>query len=409
MSDNYQPLKRISIQSTILESFLDSKNDSSRHNLFITNKEWIIVGMNHSYDLINRKNQEYHSDIFDIFSQITPEEIFRLRTCPTTLFMFNYLWEGHSYLEYNFWELLTLSELRHDIPREKIFFISSNLKEEISYDHWQKKYYPNDRINVISFNFFGSFTQRSSLYDKSAYVEQTIDDTVKNIKENQKYFLNLNRRKRHFRTYTIYKIFKSKIFNNTLMSYYKLCHNDYNFNKLDDSSGMDKSTIERLIESSPSVLDFSDFERNWVEEFPNKLFNESMISLVSETLFETNNETSLFYSEKTFRPMMYYHPVLIFGQSELNMSLNQIGFKTYDKYFDLSFDVTKNHYERIDSQIEQLEILNDKLSMMSVSQRIDWLLQDRETLEYNRESLKVNTYNKNKITILEDIVRSITE
>ena len=194
-----------------------------------------------------------------------------------------------------------------------------------------------------------------------------------------------------------------------MMSYDKLYHGDLNIHKSEKSSGIDDSVFERLIESSPSVLDFSDFERNWVDEFPNKLFNESMISLVSETLFQTFNETSLFYSEKTFRPMMYYHPVLIFGQPELNISLKHVGFKTYDKYFDLGFDVTKNHYERLDSQIEHLENLNDKLSMMSISQRIDWLLQDRETLEYNREELKVNTFNKKKMSILEDIVRSITE
>jgi hypothetical protein len=107
--------------------------------------------------------------------------------------------------------------------------------------------------------------------------------------------------------------------------------------------------------------------------------------------------------------MLHYHPILIFGQPELNISLDQIGFKTYDKYFDLSFDTTQNHFDRIDAQIDLLEVLNDKLSLMSISQRVDWLLQDRETLEYNKESLQENQFNKNKITILHNIVKDITE
>jgi len=401
MTNTYQIFARSNIQEKIRSLQVDRNNNDP-----ILNVEWIILQMNSPY--FAKNDPVYYSNTYDIFSQLSTEEIIRLRTCPTTLFMFNFLWEGHSYHDYNFWELLTLSALRYDIPREKLFFTSSNLKEEISYDLWQKQYYPNDRINVISFNLFSSYTFNSYRYNTERHNIQikTIDDAVNNVKENQKMFLSLNRRKRFHRIYTIYKIFKSKFKNNTLISYDKLDLSDYD--RLGNDS-MDLNVFEKLIESSPSILDFSDFDRNWAGESSTKLFDESMISLVSETLFETYNESSLFFSEKTFKPMNHYHPVIIFGQPEINVSLKQIGFKTYDKYFDLSFDSTQCHFDRIDSQIEQLEVLHDQLSMMSISQRVDWLLQDRETLVHNKEALQDNQFNKNKLTILNNIVRSITE
>ena len=401
MTYNHQYFIRISIQSTI-----GSMN--IQHNVIdpIFNIEWIILKMSMPY--FCKKDPTYYSNTYDIFSQLSTEEIIRLRTCSTTLFMFNYLWEGHSYVHYNFWELLTLSALRHDIPRAKLFFISSNLKEEVSYDMWQKEFYPNDRINVMAFNFFSTYIYEGSIRKNSNSYQtiKTIDDAVTNIKENQKMFLSLNRKKRFHRIYTIYKIFKSTFKNNTLISYDKLELSDYL--RLGNDS-MDLNMFEKLIESSPSILDFSDFDRNWVNENSTRLFDESMISLVSETIFETWNNTSIFFSEKTFKPMLHYHPILIFGQPEINDSLKQIGFKTYDKYFDLSFDSTQNHFDRIDSQIEQLEVLNDKLSMMSISERVDWLLQDKETLEHNKEALQENQFNKNKLIILNNIVKSITE
>jgi len=60
-------------------------------------------------------------------------------------------------------------------------------------------------------------------------------------------------------------------------------------------------------------------------------------------------------------------------------------------------------------QINQLEQINDQLCSMSVSQKIDWFLQDRETLEYNKNALKSQDYSRKKLEIFIDIVKSIIE
>jgi len=371
----------------------------------LNNKEWIVLVLDLPYFQVNAKENDPKE--MDIFSEMDSDELYKLQFSSNTFFMLNYTWEGSGHVQYNFWELLTCSALRHNIPLEKIFFISSNLRDEEQYNIWQSIHYPNNRINVVCFNYFAEYVNQKLNYNIS------IDTTVKNIKEDQKFFLSLNRRKRSFRIYTIYKIFESNFYKNTAISYDKLIPSHPQEHP-EIYQNINPDTYRRLMESSPAVLDFADFEQNWACEpkdaiMPASLFDKSLISLVSETLFETNGSTELFYSEKTFKPMLFNHPIMIFGQPGLNTYLETVGFKNYSCYFDLSFDNIENHVARINAQIAQLEVLNDRLSRMNISQKIEWFLQGRETLEYNKEALRAQDFNKKKLQKFIDIVKTITE
>jgi hypothetical protein len=377
-------------------------------NLFeslINKKEWFVLTLTDPYFLYKRPENDPKS--MDIFSEFTDEELNRLCLNPNTFFMFNYMWEGSSYKDYNYFELLTVSALRKGIPLEKIFFVSSNLKDELVYNLWQKQYYPQDRINVISFNYFAEYMGRH------LYEGVTIDQTVANIKEDQKFFLSLNRRVRPYRAYTVYKLFASQIKKNTMMSYDRVSFDDVR-QFADIRKSIDPKVFQELIDSAPSVLDFHDFNINWACEpceaaRPVGLFEKSLISLVSETLFDTAKGSSLFYSEKTFKPILYNHPIMIFGQPGLNTTLSDVGFKCYNKHFDLSFDLIEDHVTRVDSQVKQLETLHDNLEAMSVNRKIEWVLQDRETMEYNKEALRAQDFNRKKLQVFIDIVKSVSE
>jgi hypothetical protein len=371
------------------------------------NKKWIVLILTTPYFHFNSLDNA--PSMVDIFAELNADELNQLRNDPKTMFVFNYMWEGTSHLYYNFWEMITCSALRHNIPFQKIFFVSSNIKEEEQYDAWQKQHMPYYRINVISFNFFADFITMDTTYLE--YYD--IDQAVESIKRNQKLFLSLNRRLRTYRVYTIYKIFQSKILENTMISYDRL-HPQYLQKLIHKGADINLDTYQQLVDSSPSVLDFSNFKQNWAGEppeaaMPNKLFEKSLVSLVSETLFDTYNGTSLFYSEKSFKPMIFYHPVMIFGQPGLNTSLELVGFKQYNNYFDLSFDTIEDHVTRVNTQIEQLEILNDKLACMTGNQKVEWVFQDRDTLEYNKEALRAQEYNNKKLQKFIEIVKTITE
>jgi len=327
-------------------------------------------------------------DMFEIFSTA---EIERLRHNKNTFFIFDYTNEGNSYKEYiNFFEALEFSADKYNIPYHKIFFISSNLLEENN----------NKNINVISFNRWDYFND--------SYRHIPIDTDFLN----KAHFLSLNRVIRHFRILTIIKLFNSKIKNNLRISYDHLSLDllkesvETHFTKTGEK--IDYSILESLSNSSPSVLDRTDFNINWVKDMPCDLFNSTIVSLVGETLQNSLNGTSLFYSEKTFKPMIFNHPIFIFGQPNMNKHLENLGYKTYEKFFNLNFDSIEDYGQRLNKQIENLEYLNDQLRSMTVKQKQDWYMQGIDVIQHNKQMLKEQTFNKKKSLVLLEYLKQYT-
>ena len=323
-------------------------------------------------------------NVFNLFSK---DEIIKLRTDPNTYFLFDYTLEGTSYQEFfNFYQMLSVYGSALDIPPNKIFFTSSNLLEESSYDQWQKINSPGYRINVISFCYW-------DFYVKNTDKNLSIDQTVANIKDKH-HFLNFNRRLRPFRMASIYKIFTSTLFKNTLISFDKL-----NQQSLIDSLeslaiDYDIDLVKQLVDASPSILDTDQFASVLEFSFPDNTINSGLIHIISETLCDSYDNTSLFYSEKTFKPMVYNCPVYIMGQQNQNALLEKCYYKTYSKYFDFTADSVANNGQRIQQQIDYLETVNSQLCSMTVNQKIEWYLQDIDTLLYNKEVLREQRYNR---------------
>jgi hypothetical protein len=275
------------------------------------------------------------------------------------------------------------------------------LFEEKTYNTWQLENFPNNKINVISFNIWDSIFE-VYFYQKDFRDNWNIDSIVARFRETKsKNFLCLNRRKRNFRLVTIYNILKSSILNQTLLSKDSILDEQQIMNLSSWTSGHQrKISYDELsiLLGQARILDEEDFEVNWAITMPGSLFDSSLISTVSETQYDTFNLTNLFYSEKTFKPMMYLQPIFIFGQPGINTYLENLGYRTYNNYFDLSFDTIENPIDRLTAQIKQLEILNDKLNSMSVEKKIEWYLQDRETLEHNKQMMLDQKFNIEKFT-----------
>lgn len=323
-------------------------------------------------------------DVFDLFSK---DEIEKLRTDPNTYFLFDYTLEGTSYREFfDFYQMLSVRGSSLDIPPNKIFFTSSNLHEETSYDLWQKQYSPDYRINVFSFCYWDH-------YINSTNKNFSIDQIISNIKDKH-HFINFNRRVRPFRLGSIYKIFTSTIFKNTLISYDKLDKNILANCLRNLGIDFDLNLVEDLVKSSPNILDTDQFDTALEYTFPDTTINSALINLVSETLSDSYNNTSLFYTEKTFKPIVYNCPIYILGQQNQNSLLEKCYYKNYNVYFDFAADTIADNGQRIQQQIKYLETLNEQLCAMTVNQKIEWYMQGADTLLYNKEVLREQRYNK---------------
>lgn len=78
-------------------------------------------------------------------------------------------------------------------------------------------------------------------------------------------------------------------------------------------------------------------------------YKKTFVSLVTET--SVNNDI-LFFSEKTYKPIIAQHPFIILGNANSLKYLKSIGFKTFDKWWDESYD------EELDFKIRLEKILD---------------------------------------------------
>lgn len=339
-----------------------------------------------------------HTDIFSLFDAT---ELEKIRKDSNAYFFFEYFMEGTSYKWLNYYEAIERSAIKYAIPFNKIIYASSNLREHESYNEWCSKSNSSNaaRFKILILNFWDGVFENQM--DKNISIDQTVERLKKG---HNKYFLCLNRRKRPFRLYSIFRLHQSNIFNKGAISCDKIKLSDFenlnwhlnNYFKVN----LDLKEWFKFCKTTPLVLDSANFQTNWADTMPDNLFGDTLFSAVNETLIEEGWDPgpSLFYSEKTFKPMMYNHPILIFGQAGANARLKQLGYNTYEKYFDLSFDNDINPINRINGAIASMEKVCNTLDTLTLDSKIEWLLQDRETIEHNKQVLKSQTFNIRQVT-----------
>jgi hypothetical protein len=208
---------------------------------------------------------------------------------------------------------------------------------------------------------------------------------------------------RTHRKYFFYKIYNNPLLNvNTNISLQKDC-TYFNYKTQFEISDTENYDINNF---------FLKHNFNWEIDglyIPNKvnpsnLFNIDTIKshflyLVTESL--VNNNT-LFISEKTFKPIYSFRPFIILGTPNTLNKLKEMGFKTFDKWWDESYDTESNLTKRVDKILNILEFIcnkdnNDLICMLKEMEEIlihnhnlFMEIKEPEFIEY----LKLNGFNK---------------
>ena len=84
-------------------------------------------------------------------------------------------------------------------------------------------------------------------------------------------------------------------------------------------------------------------------------FLESFMSLVSESTMDT-----IFPTEKTYTPIYFKKPFIVWSVPNFHKSLQELGFELYDELFDYSFDSIKDNKKRLNAILDQVETIVDK-------------------------------------------------
>ena len=86
------------------------------------------------------------------------------------------------------------------------------------------------------------------------------------------------------------------------------------------------------------------FNPNW--------YDQTHFSIVAES--QTSNP-EMFVTEKTFKPMAFYHPFFVMAQAGLLNYLHIQGFETFDNIFDESYDQIDNYIPRVEAVINTIK------------------------------------------------------
>ena len=122
-----------------------------------------------------------------------------------------------------------------------------------------------------------------------------------------------------------------------------------------------RAGLELLRARLPMVVDVVPGERD-VPEYdlgPASVFEDSYFSIVTET--EISNGEVIRITEKSIKPMAMYHPFIVLGNPFSLRVLREYGFKTFEGFFDESYDTILDparRVERIMIEIERLMSLS---------------------------------------------------
>jgi hypothetical protein len=306
--------------------------------------------------------------------------------------------EGYSTINsiHRFFDILYQDSVRYGISPTRIIFATSNHKDYDNFAEWKKNKNIDFNLKIIVLNLFDNYhVNKMKKFVNPEITEDTLQalDCNKSMFERLyegKFFTSLSRVNRKWRTlanfvhststYKDYGIF-SQGKDNNIISY------TLNLKKYEIKD------VKQWLKSLPLIADRKDIQNNWAMYPYGELYNRTIFHIANETLQDDYDNTSLFYSEKTFRPISIFQPFLIYGQQYCNEYLENFGYKMCTDWFDFSFDKEKDILVRLEMISEQIKKTCNLLEGMSKSEQMKWRFKNEDVLIHNYETYKKNNFN----------------
>jgi hypothetical protein len=136
--------------------------------------------------------------------------------------------------------------------------------------------------------------------------------------------------------------------NGLLLMNIKKPHRNQLFNKLN----LDNLLYSYVGNGVKITNDMDTSDNNWQRYFSPNWYNSTAFSIVAETTIEKNK--SLLITEKTFKPMAFYHPFIVWGQPGVLSHLQNLGFETFMNIFNETYDNITDPMSRLLCIVDQI-------------------------------------------------------
>ena len=145
------------------------------------------------------------------------------------------------------------------------------------------------------------------------------------------------------------------------------------------------SDLAKLDHLLPMVLDTNDWGPNLAHShLPDNVlpfYASSGISVVTET---TGYDEEIFFSEKTFHPIRYCQPFIMVSAPGSLSYLKDLGYRTFDAWWDESYNSIEDHEDRLDAVVVQITAI----SKWSDDRFYRFMLESRDVCLHNLRVLK---------------------
>ncbi len=267
--------------------------------------------------------------------------------------------------------------------KKELIFILLNTEQDSSEKNKIINHY-----NFIDCNYFFHALAASDWYRGYQYSPSILSPCKRKI---EKKFITFNRitgNSRVYRSFLISELYQKKLLNYGHISYSKNCpvHGNYKQSILDaqEKYDIDSSYIEKLlininliddslrIDSPPNQF----IDNGSYDIGPSDQLNQSFLYVVTETCFW---EQKKHLTEKIFKPIVNKMPFVLVGCSHNLEYLKSYGFKTFDRWWDESYDQIEDPIERLQAVVKII----DDICQMSNSDLEKILIEMEEILEHN--------------------------
>ncbi len=281
------------------------------------------------------------------------------------------------------------------LPAKQVVFITNDLNSEDSHN----VYSTQDKIKVISFMW--------NVYDVKRLMKHKFLRNIKNIDteinykkkniEKIKPFLKVNRTNRPERDLFMLFIEHEDLYDKFKISFPHFSKEDFpthnRFQKY-----LKPSNINFLLNKVPFDIDKTDETNHGPAGYGEGYFNadlpfqpihyrNTLFSIVMCAFPFVENACHLHSS--TFNPIHQGHPIIQFGPYKSLERMRERGFKTFDKWWDESYDEIKDGWERFDAILK----LVDKLSRKSNKELLEMYVDMKDVLQHNIDL--INQYDIN--------------
>lgn len=312
----------------------------------------------------------------DLFQYLTQKDIDRLKE-PKTILMFDCTFEGYSHLQIPIAQALEYSCIKNNINPKKVFLFTGNLKEV------------DVAINVVPL-----FILDACQHWRDTKIK-TLVESKKLCEQNyQKFILSLSRRNRPHRVMAHLMLYNSELCQHTIISQDRVSTTDPFHGYVYDKMELTPADYVTFGQQLPLIADEDKFDINEPFYALPELHSKTLFSIANETLADNVQDTSLFFSEKFLKPVLNFQPFVMYGQPGVNKKLTMLGYKTYDSYFDLSFDDEQDDVLRYKKLLFSIKDTVAQLSTLTRAQQIEWRYKGWMTLEHNFQQFQQMTHSK---------------